>query len=188
MASSEAEIAKLDISRNRAGHFPTVDAVATHGRNTSFFTTALTTTTTSIGVQLTVPLAATEAYTVRVKSETGNSFEINRNADGTTDLTSTLSEKMEAPTASSGLGASLEKLSSAERALLDIPNGVKVASLGKGVLSEVGIEKGFIITRVNKQNVNAPAEVEQIIRESDGSILIEGINVDGRRQYFAFDH
>ncbi len=38
-------------------------------------------------VQLTVPLAATEAYTVRVKSETGNSFEINRNADGTTDLT-----------------------------------------------------------------------------------------------------
>jgi len=37
--------------------------------------------------QLSVPLAATEAYTVRVQSETGNAFEIARNGDGTTDLT-----------------------------------------------------------------------------------------------------
>lgn len=51
-----AEIAKLEISRNRAGHLPTLDAVATHGRNTNFFGSVFTTTTTNIGVQLTVPL------------------------------------------------------------------------------------------------------------------------------------
>jgi outer membrane protein len=62
-----AEIAKLDISRNRAGHLPTVDAVATHGRNTSFFTTAFTTTTTSIGVQLTVPLFSGYATSSKIR-------------------------------------------------------------------------------------------------------------------------
>jgi len=51
-----AEIAKLEISRNRAGHLPTLDAVASYGSNTSFFTSAITTTTTNIGVQLTIPI------------------------------------------------------------------------------------------------------------------------------------
>lgn len=51
-----AEVAKLEISRNRAGHLPTLDAVASYGSNTSFFTSAITTTTTNIGVQLTIPI------------------------------------------------------------------------------------------------------------------------------------
>lgn len=51
-----AEIAKLDIQRARAGHHPTLDAVASHGRQKSFFTSPITTTTTTIGVQLTVPI------------------------------------------------------------------------------------------------------------------------------------
>lgn len=51
-----AEIAKLEIKRARAGHHPTLDAVASHGRQKSFFTSPITTTTTAIGVQLTVPI------------------------------------------------------------------------------------------------------------------------------------
>ncbi len=51
-----AEVAKLEINRNRAGHLPTLDAVASYGSNTSFFTSAITTTTTNIGVQLTIPI------------------------------------------------------------------------------------------------------------------------------------
>ena len=62
-----AEIAKLDISRNRAGHLPTVDAVATYGSNTSFFTTAITTTTTNIGVQLTIPLFSGYATSSKIR-------------------------------------------------------------------------------------------------------------------------
>lgn len=62
-----AEIAKLEISRNRAGHLPTVDAVATHGRNTNFFTSPLTTTTTSIGVQLTIPLFSGYATSSKIR-------------------------------------------------------------------------------------------------------------------------
>jgi outer membrane protein len=62
-----AEIAKLDISRNRAGHLPTVDAVATYGSNTSVFTTAITTTTTNIGVQLTIPLFSGYATSSKIR-------------------------------------------------------------------------------------------------------------------------
>jgi len=62
-----AEIAKLDISRNRAGHLPTVDAVASYGSNTSFFTTAITTTTTNIGVQLTIPLFSGYATSSKIR-------------------------------------------------------------------------------------------------------------------------
>lgn len=51
-----AEIAKLDIRRAGAGHHPTLDAVASHGRQKSFFTSPITTTTTAIGLQLTVPI------------------------------------------------------------------------------------------------------------------------------------
>ena len=36
---------------------------------------------------LTVPLAAAQTYTVRVQSDTGNTFDITQNDDGTADLT-----------------------------------------------------------------------------------------------------
>lgn len=61
-----AQIAKLSIERARAGHLPTLDAVGSYGRNKSFFTSPITTTTTSIGVQLTVPLFAGFATTSQV--------------------------------------------------------------------------------------------------------------------------
>jgi outer membrane protein len=62
-----AEIAKLDISRNRAGHLPTVDAVASYGSSTSVFTTAITTTTTNIGVQLTIPIFSGYATSSKIR-------------------------------------------------------------------------------------------------------------------------
>ena len=61
-----AQIAKLAIERARAGHMPTVDAVGSYGRNKSFFTSPITTTTTAIGVQLTVPLFAGYATSSQV--------------------------------------------------------------------------------------------------------------------------
>ena len=62
-----AEIAKLEISRNRAGHLPTLDAVASYGSNTSFFTSAITTTTTNIGVQLTIPIFSGYATSSKIR-------------------------------------------------------------------------------------------------------------------------
>lgn len=61
------DIARLDIQKNRAGHYPTIDAVATHGRSVSFFTSQVTTTTTTVGVQLNLPLFTGYATSSKVR-------------------------------------------------------------------------------------------------------------------------
>jgi outer membrane protein len=55
--SYQMEIAKLDVERNKAGHLPTLDAVASYSHNTGLaYAPTATVSTTSIGVQLTLPL------------------------------------------------------------------------------------------------------------------------------------
>ncbi|WP_151448473.1 TolC family outer membrane protein [Lacisediminimonas profundi] len=67
------EIAQREIKRNRAGHAPTVDLLASRGRNVingSTLTSALSsmsTNTTQLGVQLNVPLFSGFAVTSRVR-------------------------------------------------------------------------------------------------------------------------
>lgn len=52
-----AEIAKLDISRARSGHLPTLDAIASYADSRSALgSTPISTTATSIGVQLNIPI------------------------------------------------------------------------------------------------------------------------------------
>jgi outer membrane protein len=63
------ESAKRDIERNRAGHLPTLDLVASHGRalnNGEVYNTART-TGNAIGVQLNVPIFSGFAVTSRVR-------------------------------------------------------------------------------------------------------------------------
>ncbi|NMG45995.1 TolC family outer membrane protein [Aromatoleum toluvorans] len=64
------EIAAREVERNRAGHYPTVDVVATHGRNSAGFSTSLgggasRSDTNTIGLQLNVPLYAGGAVSSR---------------------------------------------------------------------------------------------------------------------------
>ncbi|MBI3285156.1 MAG: TolC family outer membrane protein [Burkholderiales bacterium] len=65
------EIAKREIERNRAGHYPTVDLVASTGRTSNAGATNLNGTgvikPTSIGVQWTIPLFSGFAVDSRVK-------------------------------------------------------------------------------------------------------------------------
>jgi len=63
-----AEIAKLEIRRNRSGHLPTLDAVAVQSQRKDLTLTSPTTTNTSaLGLQLTIPLFAGFLTTSRVR-------------------------------------------------------------------------------------------------------------------------
>jgi outer membrane protein len=63
-----AEIAKLEIRRNRSGHLPTLDAVAIQSQRKDLTLTSPTTTNTSaLGLQLTIPLFAGFLTTSRVR-------------------------------------------------------------------------------------------------------------------------
>jgi len=62
------EIAKRDITRNRAGHLPTLDFVASQGRTQGLaFAPNLTISSTSYGVQFNLPLFAGFAATSKVR-------------------------------------------------------------------------------------------------------------------------
>ena len=62
------EIAKRDITRNRAGHQPTVDFIASQGRTQGLaFAPNMTVTSTSYGVQFNLPLFAGFAVSSRVR-------------------------------------------------------------------------------------------------------------------------
>jgi len=63
-----AEIAKLEIRRNRSGHLPTLDAVAVGSQRKDLtFTSPTVTNTTALGVQLTIPLFSGFLTTSRVR-------------------------------------------------------------------------------------------------------------------------
>jgi outer membrane protein len=63
------DIAKLEISRNRAGHFPSLDAIAsrTESKGTSPFDPSGTSNINSVGLQLTIPLFSGFAVTSKVR-------------------------------------------------------------------------------------------------------------------------
>ena len=63
------DIAKLEISRNRAGHYPSLDAIASRSesKGTSPFDPSGTSNINSVGLQLTIPLFSGFAVTSKVR-------------------------------------------------------------------------------------------------------------------------
>jgi serine protease Do len=84
------------------------------------------------------------------------------------------------------LGATFEPLSERERQSLGISNGVKVKSVRQGKFKKVGIEEGFILTSVNKRPVSSVNDIESILKDSEGGVIIEGVDRKGSHSYYAF--
>ncbi|MEX0968065.1 MAG: Do family serine endopeptidase [Bacteroidia bacterium] len=105
-----------------------------------------------------------------------------RNADGETAFLPNDTERLNA-----ALGATFEDVSDKDKQRLSIRQGVKVSKLKKGGLIDLaGLVEGFVITRINKQEVAKTDEVERLIKASDGGVLIEGYYPNGARGVFGF--
>jgi serine protease Do len=103
------------------------------------------------------------------------------NQEGTTSLL----KKQDAFTVT-GLGAELANVSKVERDRLGIGSGVRVVKLTRGLISRLGIEEGFIITSINRQPVQSPQEVADLLSNVSGRVLIEGVNKNGVGGYYSF--
>jgi Do/DeqQ family serine protease len=103
------------------------------------------------------------------------------NQEGTTGLL----KKQDAFTIT-GLGAELVNVSKVERDRLGIQGGVRVIKLTQGLISRLGVEEGFIITSINRQPVQSPQEVADLLSHASGRVLIEGINKNGVGGYYSF--
>lgn len=106
-----------------------------------------------------------------------------RNRDGETTLVKKEAETREVMEL---LGASLEPASQELKSQLGIENGVQVTRLGRGVLSEAGVREGFIITKIDNKSINTPEEVEDLLKDKKGGVLVEGIYPNRMKAYYGF--
>ena len=103
-----------------------------------------------------------------------------RNSSGNTSVVS----KEEPSAILDKLGATFSDLTKAERDKLKV-EGVKVEQLSAGLLRRyTDIEEGFIITRIDRQDVKSLAELKKAIENKDGGLLIEGRYPDSPRKYY----
>jgi len=84
------------------------------------------------------------------------------------------------------LGASFEEVTSSEMKHLNIKNGLKVVRLNGGKLRAAGIKEGFIITRIDKKDVNTFDDIKNALENKEGGVLIEGVYSNGTRAYYGF--
>ncbi len=85
-----------------------------------------------------------------------------------------------------GLGAVFEEMNVNNLSKLKIQNGVKISKLNGGKLASAGIKEGFVITSIDKKKVNNPKDVQTILENKSGGVLIEGIYPNGMRAYYGF--
>ena len=84
------------------------------------------------------------------------------------------------------LGATFAPLSEREKKSLGISNGIRVESVKQGKFRQVGIREGFVLTTVNKKPVSSVNDIASILNESEGGIIIEGMDRNGSKAYYAF--
>jgi len=83
------------------------------------------------------------------------------------------------------LGAEFEEVDADLKRRLGIPNGIQVTSIKHGKLQEQGVKKGFIITRVNRNRVSSVKELQELLMNLSGGVLIEGVYPNGTVAYYA---
>lgn len=107
-----------------------------------------------------------------------------RNLDGTTAVV--MPSKPSDAVSISEIGASLTPVSDNEKQRLNIKGGAEVARLDEGRLRDIGIRKGFIITKIDHQPIQSPEDVKNIIDQTSGGVLVEGVYPNGMSAYYAF--
>jgi periplasmic serine protease, Do/DeqQ family len=92
------------------------------------------------------------------------------------------------------LGASLEEVSDDLKQKLRISGGVQVVGLQKNsLLSEAGVQKGFVIIKINNKPIRKVTDLEGAVKannsadEQDRALFITGIYPNGKVAYYAID-
>ena len=106
-----------------------------------------------------------------------------RNAEGKTELVKAEPKEEDGE----WLGAKIEKASRKELESLKLETGVKIAKLSNGKLKESGLREGFIITKVDKTEVNNPKALRELIKGKKGGILIEGVYPNGTKGFYGIE-
>jgi len=84
--------------------------------------------------------------------------------------------KKETAAASTSLSISTTQLSKTELNKFEIPFGVKVTRVESTVLKDAGLKPGFIILKINDQEMKSPDDVNDAVSSSNDGISVEYID------------
>lgn len=89
------------------------------------------------------------------------------------------------------LGATFQDVPEQTRRQLNIGYGIQVGSLKNGLLKDAGIQKGFIILKVNSNQIKSSQDFESTYKEAANStervLFISGVYPSGRRAYYSVE-
>ena len=104
-----------------------------------------------------------------------------RNRDGNTSLVKSEEKDIEPL-----LGAKMQVASAELLRKLGIDHGVQVTELGDGLLRNAGIREGYVITEIDKNPIRNMADLQKILSNKNGGVLLEGVYPNRVRAYYGF--
>ena len=103
------------------------------------------------------------------------------------DNTTQLSQKGKTEAGSiEALDIECQELNSDELKSLNLTHGVRIVKLKPGKLSQIGIQKGFVITAVDRKKIQSIQDINEAVQRSQGMITLEGLYPNGMRASYSF--
>jgi Do/DeqQ family serine protease len=85
------------------------------------------------------------------------------------------------------LGATFGSPSPEDKSKLRINGGAKVLDIQAGKFKSIGLQKGFIITRIDGQNIGSPKDLETVLQNKAGTYVeIRGYYANGMEAMYGF--
>ncbi len=78
------------------------------------------------------------------------------------------------------LGARLEAVNTIEKDRLKVPYGIKITSLTRGYLRDLGFRDGYVITHINQIPAKDPNEAGKYLEKFSGRLRLEGVAPNGQ--------
>lgn len=78
------------------------------------------------------------------------------------------------------LGAKLEAINAIEMDRFDLDYGVKISTMTRGYLRDLGLGEGFILTHINETPATDPEEVGRFLEDYSGRLVLEGRTPGGQ--------
>ncbi len=69
---------------------------------------------------------------------------------------------------------------------LDIEGGALLTKLGKGKWKEAGLQAGFVVTAIDRDQVENAQQLADLMKQKQGGILIEGYKRDGSKAFYGY--
>lgn len=84
------------------------------------------------------------------------------------------------------LGAKVQAASGETLRKLGLDHGVQITELGDGLLRNAGVREGYVITEVDKKPIRNLEDLNKILSNKSGGILIEGVYPNRVKAYYGF--